>query len=151
MHLRTSPIVSRIVTKYFPRLLAIDPTGLDQNKWRRDVRVCAEVTMEDPLLTHFILDRPTDQTTKIKFRYEKIQEFCLYCGRLGHVTETCDWRQKDMEAGLPGIPDGTYKPSLKVGAICQSDSDDDPTPLRAAHSTVQPSFHPWSLHAFSNG
>ncbi|CAN1837615.1 hypothetical protein LINPERHAP1_LOCUS35153 [Linum perenne] len=121
MHLRTTPIVS----DYFPRLVVIDPTGLDINKWRKEVKVFADVTAADPLTTHFDLERAEGQTLKVKFQYEKIQELCYFCGRLGHTMEICDWRRDAIEAGFSGIPDGTYRSILKAGNHDDSSSDEE--------------------------
>ncbi|CAN1136987.1 hypothetical protein LINPERPRIM_LOCUS21315 [Linum perenne] len=114
-HLRSEALMRQIVTSYFPGLLAIDPEGLDRSRWSRAVRAFTEVTAADPLQTYCELETNDGETHKISFKYERIQPLCLYCGRLGHLMEIFLSRREDMAKGLPGVPSGEFKPSLKVG------------------------------------
>ncbi|CAN1141998.1 hypothetical protein LINPERPRIM_LOCUS25767 [Linum perenne] len=123
LHVRSLETINTIMNNYYPSLLAVDPAGLDKGNWSRSMRVFAEVTVADPLTTTCTLQLPDRQEHIISFKYERIQAFCLYCGRLGHVLELCKDRDEDMAKGLPGIPSREFKPSLKVGI--PSDSDDE--------------------------
>ncbi|CAN1181023.1 hypothetical protein LINPERPRIM_LOCUS5983 [Linum perenne] len=129
MHLRSTSIISRLVSLHFTSLLAIDPTGCEQSKWRREVKVLAEVTVADPLNTGITLDLPEGRDQKVKFKYERIQDLCIFYGRLGHILDFCDWRKAAMANGESRTTSGEYRLSLKVGVPSDSSeeelSDDD--------------------------
>ncbi|CAN1759678.1 hypothetical protein LINPERHAP1_LOCUS7233 [Linum perenne] len=124
-HLRSEALINRIGTNYFPSLLVIEPTGLDRNRWSRAVKVFAEITMADPLMTHINLDMPDGEDQKVKFKYERIQAYYIYCGRIGHTLEICRWRRDDMNAGMSGIPSGEFRLSIKVGVFSNSSLEDE--------------------------
>ncbi|CAN1195225.1 hypothetical protein LINPERHAP2_LOCUS42985 [Linum perenne] len=123
--LRSEELINQITTSYFTGLISIDPAGLEQNRWTRAVRVFTDVPTNDPLLTNCELQTTEGIDHRIEFKYERIQPFCLYCGRLAHSLETCLWRRVDMASGLSGVPSGEYKPSLRVGVCSNASSEEE--------------------------
>ncbi|CAN1146040.1 hypothetical protein LINPERHAP2_LOCUS15021 [Linum perenne] len=123
--LRSETLISQVVHNYFSSLIAIDPTGLERNRWTRAVKVFAEVPASEPLLTECELETEVGTTHKISFKYENIQPLCLYCGRLGHLLEQCSGRRGGMAIGMSGIPSGFYKPYLKAGVHSNSNLEEE--------------------------
>ena len=58
------------------------------------------VKVEDPLMSGFFLDRSTQSNLWIRFKYERIVEFCFKCGRLGHLKARCPWADVEVQLNL---------------------------------------------------
>ncbi|KAM2931996.1 hypothetical protein FF1_040127 [Malus domestica] len=51
------------------------------------------VDTSKPLLTGCWLPRKQNQETWLEFRYERLQDFCYKCGRIGHTNMDCSFEQ----------------------------------------------------------
>nr|POE65786.1 hypothetical protein CFP56_38256 [Quercus suber] len=62
------------------------------------LRVKVELKVEDPLMSGFFLDRNARPNLWIRFKYERIAEFCFKCGRLGHLKARCLWADAEVQS-----------------------------------------------------
>ncbi|CAN0920148.1 hypothetical protein LINGRAHAP2_LOCUS31868 [Linum grandiflorum] len=126
--LRKEKFIKEFATNYFPGYIAIDESTINPMKWCREVKLAVNVTMADPLQPGFILggsEGRVDQ--KIIFQYERLQEVCIYCGRIGHEIRNCDERAEHIKEGYNGVPTGEYdnlKACSSMGQRVSWDSED---------------------------
>ncbi|XP_050263948.1 uncharacterized protein LOC126708186 [Quercus robur] len=78
-------------------VLEVDFTGSGGVCMSKFLRVKVEIKVEDPLLSGFFLDRNTQPNLWIRFKYERIAEFCFKCGRLGHLKARCIWADAEVQ------------------------------------------------------
>lgn len=57
------------------------------------LRVRVNVNTRNHLATGCWLPRHNNKETWIEFRYERLQDFCYRCGRIGHVNTECSFGQ----------------------------------------------------------
>ncbi|CAN1262620.1 hypothetical protein LINPERPRIM_LOCUS11341 [Linum perenne] len=109
----------KTITNEFASVIEIDSSGINPNTWRRVVKVFAMVDITTPLVDCFDLTDESvpdkELTQEVTVKYERIQEYCLYCGRIAHTMETCKLREAHIKAGESGIPSGRYSFNIKVG------------------------------------
>uniref|UniRef100_A0A7N2R5R6 CCHC-type domain-containing protein n=1 Tax=Quercus lobata TaxID=97700 RepID=A0A7N2R5R6_QUELO len=79
-------------------VLEVDFTGSGGVCMSKFLRVKVELKVEDPLLSGFFLDRNTQPNLWIRFKYERIAEFCFKCGRLGHLKARCIWADAEVQS-----------------------------------------------------
>lgn len=65
------------------------------------MRVKVSVNTSNPLTIGFCLPRDNNNDTWIKFRYERLQDFCYRCGRIGHFNNKCSFEP------MKGVRQGT--------------------------------------------
>ncbi|XP_048421191.1 uncharacterized protein LOC103936395 [Pyrus x bretschneideri] len=61
----------------------------DPGHARGFVRVRILVDTEKPLFKGCWIRRESNKETWVKFRYERLQDFCYKCGRIGHINTEC--------------------------------------------------------------
>ncbi|XP_070666465.1 uncharacterized protein [Malus domestica] len=61
----------------------------DLSKNRGFLRVKVMVNSHNPLIAGCWLPRGKNEDTWIEFRYERLQDFCYRCGRIGHANTEC--------------------------------------------------------------
>ncbi|KAM1207630.1 hypothetical protein COP2_008439 [Malus domestica] len=72
----------------------------DLSKARGFVRVRIVVNSKNPLIPGCWLSRGLDTDTWVEFKYERLQDFCYRCGRIGHANTECSFEpQKGHAAG----------------------------------------------------
>ncbi|KAM1122858.1 hypothetical protein FF1_004321 [Malus domestica] len=72
----------------------------DLSKARGFVRVRVVVNWKNPLVPGCWLSRGQDSETWVEFKYERLQDFCYRCGRIGHANSECSFEpQKSNTAG----------------------------------------------------
>ncbi|XP_030970768.1 uncharacterized protein LOC115991172 [Quercus lobata] len=79
-------------------VLEVDFTGSGGVCMSKFLRVKVVLKVEDPLLSGFFLDRNTQPNLWIRFKYERIVEFCFKCGRLGHLKARCLWADAEVKS-----------------------------------------------------
>nr|POE94975.1 uncharacterized protein CFP56_51131 [Quercus suber] len=79
-------------------VLDVDFTGSGGVCMSKFLRVKVELKVEDPLMSGFFLDRNTQPNLWIRFKYERIAEFCFKCGRLGHLKARCLWADAEVQS-----------------------------------------------------
>lgn len=52
-------------------------------------RVREPLEIRKPLVKELTLRRSSVEQVKVSLKYEKLQEFCYYCGKIGHVLKSC--------------------------------------------------------------
>ncbi|XP_068305085.1 uncharacterized protein [Pyrus communis] len=55
------------------------------------LRVKVIVNTKKPLITGCWLPRDNNNETWVEFRYERLQDFCYRCGRIGHSNKECSF------------------------------------------------------------
>ncbi|CAN0856528.1 hypothetical protein LINGRAHAP2_LOCUS6514 [Linum grandiflorum] len=97
----------KVVGNLYFRYIQCDRSGFQQGTWRRYIRIFAEVRIDETLQVFGEL--PTEEKEVLEFKYEKITDYCLYCGKMGHSEGKCEEREEDINNGgngdLPGIFD----------------------------------------------
>ncbi|CAN0918209.1 hypothetical protein LINGRAHAP2_LOCUS30740 [Linum grandiflorum] len=129
--LRKEASIKSFVAHYFLGYITIDESTINPMKWSREVKMVVNVNVEEPLKPGFIMGaaegRP-DQT--ITFQYERLQEVCIYCGRIGHELKGCKERAEHLAEGYDGIPTGEYsnlKANVPFGHRLAGESEDTTT------------------------
>ncbi|KAH7855888.1 hypothetical protein Vadar_030133 [Vaccinium darrowii] len=106
-----------IIGKRFGKLLAIEATegGLLIN--RSFLRIRVEINTNLPLPKGFWLRRNGDSSLDlwISYRYEKLPDFCYWCGRIGHDNKVCRFETKE-KGSISG-----YGPELRTRRARKSD------------------------------
>ncbi|CAN1313939.1 Putative ribonuclease H protein At1g65750 [Linum perenne] len=101
------------ISQYFVKFLECDRAGFEPGRWKRFIRLFAEVRIDDPLqITGELTSGGKDL---VEFKYEKIQDYCLYCGRIGHSESSCDDREEDIRKGESGEIPGCFDFSIRAG------------------------------------
>ncbi|CAN1141406.1 hypothetical protein LINPERHAP2_LOCUS12479 [Linum perenne] len=92
--------VKMVANSYF-KFLEVDRAGLQPGTWNRFIRVMVEVDIREPLPECFFIPSELSRD-KVDFIYEKVNERCTACQRIGHTGFMC---QEDP--GSPFVtPDG---------------------------------------------
>lgn len=68
-----------------------EPTtrGEPKDEIRKYIKFRVELDLEKPIVPGWLLDRGSQPPVWIEFRYEKLPNFCLNCGRFSHETRLC--------------------------------------------------------------
>lgn len=64
-----------------------DPAG--RGKLQKFIRVRVWVDITKPLKKCFFLKRPEEEDLWVKFKYERLSDFCYGCGRVSHTVNDC--------------------------------------------------------------
>ncbi|KAM2964485.1 hypothetical protein FF2_022265 [Malus domestica] len=72
----------------------------DPAKARGFFRVRVLVNMDNPLVNSCWPKKETNRETWVEFRYERLQDFCYRCGRIGHANNECTFEaNSEVAAG----------------------------------------------------
>lgn len=82
----------------------------DPSKARGFLRARVMVNTSEPLTKGCWLPRDNNKDTWVEFRYERLQDFCYCCGRLGHTNNECSFEPTKGEAAR-------YRKWTKMGPI----------------------------------
>ncbi|KAM1043616.1 hypothetical protein COP2_035806 [Malus domestica] len=82
----------------------------DPGKAHGFLRVRLLIDMARPLLNGCWLRKDQTQDTWVDFRYERLQDFCYRCGRIGHVNNECTFEESRGRAA--GYGDWTKAPPV---------------------------------------
>lgn len=77
----------------------------DPSLARGFLRARVVVDTTNPLLTGCWLHRGQDTETWVEFCYERLQDFCYKCGRIGHVNTECTFGA--LRGGAAGFGEWT--------------------------------------------
>ena len=72
----------------------------DPYKFRGFLRAKVAVDTTKPLITGCWLPREDKDETWVEFRYERLQDFCYRCGRIGHGNLECTF--EPVKGGMAG-------------------------------------------------
>ncbi|XP_058185666.1 uncharacterized protein At4g02000-like [Rhododendron vialii] len=68
-----------------------------ERKLMKFIRVRVWVDITKPLKRGFFLRRPGEENLWVKFRYERLSNFCYSCGRVGHNFNECKEKDESKE------------------------------------------------------
>lgn len=74
-----------------------DPDG--RGKFQKFIRVRVWVDITKPLKKGCFLKRPEEEDLWVKFKYERMSDFCYGCGRVRHTVNDCT-----VQGGGSGSP-----------------------------------------------
>ena len=113
------------IGKGLSALIKVDEESGRKKIYRNYLRLLLEIDITQPLKVGFSLRREEDKSLWIYLKYERLDIYCVSCGRIGHKIQSC--RAPSMEQ-LPK----RYKISLKVNIF----SNLPPKPANAWRSSV---------------
>ncbi|KAM1050351.1 hypothetical protein ACFX2A_032805 [Malus domestica] len=67
----------------------------------RFLRVRIRCNLRKPLMRGMLVTFPDEGRVWVQFNYERLPNYCLYCGKLGHVSRVCKdmgsttWRKRE--------------------------------------------------------
>ncbi|CAN0837334.1 hypothetical protein LINGRAHAP2_LOCUS1779 [Linum grandiflorum] len=105
----------RLIGDLFFRYLKCDREGLERGRWRRFIRFLAEVRIDEPLQS--IGELPTEAKEIIEFKFEKVTDYCLFYGLMGHNDSRCDLREMEINQGGRGELPGIYEYTIRAGCL----------------------------------
>jgi hypothetical protein len=95
----------------------VEPDGDSRPGWQRFARVRVDINVDAPLKSGFFLPRPSLSDLWIGIKYEKIPEFCVNCGFIGHNFKECSTTPKI-------IPNPFGKSFQAFGPWVRADNDE---------------------------
>ncbi|CAA0836348.1 Unknown protein [Striga hermonthica] len=78
----------------------------------QNLRVLVELKLKEPIMRGTFI-KVGQENTWIDFRYENLQTFCYYCGRIGHGDKNCLVKKDDIKNNVPKL--GQFGDWLRVG------------------------------------
>uniref|UniRef100_A0A803L340 CCHC-type domain-containing protein n=1 Tax=Chenopodium quinoa TaxID=63459 RepID=A0A803L340_CHEQI len=84
------------VGEYLGRFLEFDDD--DPLGWTEFVRMKIWVDIRKPLRRGVLLATGPSSSKWIDMKYERLADFCFYCGRLDHTDRDCNFKEQDQEA-----------------------------------------------------
>ncbi|CAL1413303.1 unnamed protein product [Linum trigynum] len=112
--LKHDSTVEAIASYIFPKFHRVDRSSLEHKGWRRFIRVLVEVELEEPVPIGFEY-LEGDKSFWVSFNYEKVNELCYLCGRIGHQIHKCNIREEHREKRLSTKASKIYTAALKAG------------------------------------
>ncbi|KAK6151112.1 hypothetical protein DH2020_016044 [Rehmannia glutinosa] len=97
----------KIAQKFLQVSDVLIPVG-NNPRWRF-IKILVEVDLEKPLLrgTHIKLG---EEAIWVEFKYENLQGFCFYCGKVGHMERGCLTKKEDINTN--SINEGQFRVRL---------------------------------------
>lgn len=81
------------------KIIAVeDPEG--RGKLQKFIRVRVWIDVTKPLKKGFFLKRPEEEDLWVKFKYERLSDFCYCCGMVGHTINDCVEKVSDRGSSL---------------------------------------------------
>ncbi|XP_050147523.1 uncharacterized protein LOC126622870 [Malus sylvestris] len=100
LHLSTE-VNAKKLASHMGEVIEIEELSLARGFLRARVLV----DTDHPLISGCWLPRPGDKESWIRFRYERLQDFCYRCGRIGHVMTECTFEKN--RSGAAGFGEWT--------------------------------------------
>ncbi|XP_050212901.1 uncharacterized protein LOC126664516 [Mercurialis annua] len=105
MNCRGKVAVTKLGTK-LGRVLEVDGGSGDYNRYGR-ARVLLDVSK--PIIRGTKVINPLGEQCWIPFKYERLQNFCYWCGMLDHLVADCEEKPEETE-----VSDWPYGPGLRA-------------------------------------
>lgn len=86
----------------------------NRSKKGRHLKLLVEADVYKPLLRGTKI-KLNNQTRWVTFKYEQIQNFCFYCGKMGHGEKICEQRNGDVKRG--SLKEGQFGEWLKADIV----------------------------------
>lgn len=81
----------------------------DESLWNRCILFRAKIRVDKPLQWGLFVNDGEGRRSWVYFRYEKLPEFCYWCGHIGHFENDCSGRDGEEE-----VVKWPYDPLLKA-------------------------------------
>ncbi|KAF7806998.1 putative N-acetyltransferase [Senna tora] len=99
------------IAKKIGEVLNVENPIVDNKIIRGFLHVRVLINIKEPLITSFWVPRGNLPKTWVALYYEKLQDYCYNCGRIGHEQKDCK-EEKAMAHWDPSVP--RYGPGLGV-------------------------------------
>ncbi|KAL0433562.1 UNVERIFIED_CONTAM: hypothetical protein Slati_2690500 [Sesamum latifolium] len=94
------------------RDLEMDDSG---RTWGSTIHMRVAINVTEPLLRALRVCTPMGDELVVSFTYERLQNFCYLCGRLGHIHNSCELRfEEGFQEPTDGMPYGAWLRALSV-------------------------------------
>jgi hypothetical protein len=70
-------------------LIQVDDCSGEHKTFRSYLRILVKLNVHDPLKLGFLFCRDDGEQFQITFKYERLDIYCTYCGRIGHKNQSC--------------------------------------------------------------
>ncbi|KAL0444014.1 UNVERIFIED_CONTAM: hypothetical protein Slati_2124100 [Sesamum latifolium] len=87
INLRIASLIENTLGKF--RDLEMEDSGC---AWGSSLRICIALNVTQPLIWAFRVHTTMGNELVVSFTYERLQNFCYLCGRLGHIYSYCELR-----------------------------------------------------------
>ena len=74
----------------------VDVNPADVNSWGKYARVHGRIDVSQPLKRGTVILNTKGERAWIYFRYEKLPNYCYWCGHRGHVEDDCDLKPDNV-------------------------------------------------------
>ncbi|XP_019186015.1 PREDICTED: uncharacterized protein LOC109180762 [Ipomoea nil] len=126
----TSDLILEQVGNFMGTFIKVDDRFSDA-PWKTFYRIRVSISVIKPLKRRMKLLKRDKSTCWVNFRYERLHNFCYFCGLMGHLHKYC---LKARDAGIPmdqypygeSLRAGLRKGPRKVGASWLLDKNSNP-------------------------
>ncbi|KAM7462532.1 hypothetical protein LguiA_030653 [Lonicera macranthoides] len=81
--------VAKHVGNYIGQFLEADANNF-QGSWKSYMRIRVLMDVTKPIKRKMKIRRPGENGTWVNFKYEKLPNFCFFCGLIGHAEHYCE-------------------------------------------------------------
>ncbi|KAL5577616.1 hypothetical protein UlMin_019315 [Ulmus minor] len=85
----------------------------EHTRWKPFVRALLDVDVNRPLYPGFYLPMQSRHSIWIQIKYERVQDLCFRCGRLGHDHEVCSEIEDTIVVALDGSATQLFGPWMR--------------------------------------
>lgn len=95
-------------------VLMYENPNIDGRINRAFIRVRCMINLDKPLEPGFMIPRKEREPTKVTIKYERLQNFCYKCGRIGHDMKNCSLNKESYQSDEE---DNTYGNWLRTAHV----------------------------------
>ena len=80
---------AKILGNVVGETLIVEKPNIEGKIQRSFIRVCSLLDLREPLIPEFLVPRENLEPARVSVKYERLQNFCYGCGRIGHEVRSC--------------------------------------------------------------